>query len=59
MTDAQHHTQLFSIEMEIHKLFCPGCPGSVILVISASQAAKVTGVSHRHTVLLFFNFLFA
>jgi hypothetical protein len=30
MTSMYHHTQLFSIEMGSHKLFCPGWSGTVI-----------------------------
>jgi hypothetical protein len=37
----------FSIEMGSYKLFCPGWPKTVILPISSSQVARITGVSHR------------
>jgi hypothetical protein len=46
---AHHQVQLFPIEMESGKLFCLGWPGTVILQISASQAAtRISGMSHQH-----------
>jgi hypothetical protein len=42
MTAVCHHTQLL-IGWE---LFCPGCPWTVILWISASWAVKITDMSH-------------
>jgi hypothetical protein len=50
-----HHTQLFSIEMESHKLFlCLGWPRARILLISASLVARITGVTHQHQLLRVF-----
>jgi hypothetical protein len=41
------HTQLFSIEMERYKLFCPGGPQTSILPSSTSlQVTKITGMNH-------------
>jgi hypothetical protein len=39
MTDAYHHTQGFSLEMESCKHFCLGWPRILILPISASLVA--------------------
>jgi hypothetical protein len=52
MTGTHHHGQLFLMEMETHDLFffffCSGCPGTMILLISASHIALITGVNHWH-----------
>jgi hypothetical protein len=40
-----HYTQLLSIEMGSHKLFCWGWPGTVILPITASQVSRITGIT--------------
>jgi hypothetical protein len=39
MTGMHHYAQLFSFEIESGKLFCSSCPGTVILLISASRIA--------------------
>jgi hypothetical protein len=45
---AEHpHTQLLSFEMGSLRLLCPEWPGTTILWISASQVARITGVSHQ------------
>jgi hypothetical protein len=46
MTGAHHHAWLFSIDMGFQLLFCLGWPWTTILLISASQVARITGVSH-------------
>jgi hypothetical protein len=46
-----YHAQIFSIKMESCKLFCLCWPGATILPISASQVARITGVSHWHPAL--------
>jgi hypothetical protein len=43
----QAHTTLSS-----YWVICPGWPGMTILPISASQVARVTGLSHQHLVWL-------
>jgi hypothetical protein len=48
MTGIYHSTQLSSVEMESHNLFCLGWPGTSILPISASQVARIVGLSHQH-----------
>jgi hypothetical protein len=59
MTDRHHYAQLFSVEMESHKLFCSGSSETVILLISATQVAGIIGMSHRrlgqHFSLMFAN----
>jgi hypothetical protein len=47
MTSAHHHAQLFSYEMESHKLFSLDLPLSMILPISISQVARITGMSYQ------------
>jgi hypothetical protein len=61
ITGTYHVIQLFSsiffsVEIGSHKLFCLGCSGTVVLWISASQVARITGVSHQSPALhkLFF-----
>jgi hypothetical protein len=49
-----HHAQLFSVEMGFCKLFCPGWPWTVILSISVSQVARITGESHQCLVVIWF-----
>jgi hypothetical protein len=56
MTGMHHHIQLFLVEMESCKVFSPGWPGTMILQISASQVARITGMNHG-TYLLNFVFL--
>jgi hypothetical protein len=46
MTGMDHHAQLFSIDIGSCKLFCLSWPGNAILLISASQIVRMTGVSH-------------
>jgi hypothetical protein len=48
MVGVYHHIQLFSTYMESCKLFC--LADSVILLILASQEARITGMSHWHLV---------
>jgi hypothetical protein len=38
---------LFPIEMRSHRFFCLVWPGTAVLQISASQVAKIIGVSHQ------------
>jgi hypothetical protein len=45
MTDMCNHTQFFSIEGS-HEPSCPGWPGTMILPISASWIAQMTGIYH-------------
>jgi hypothetical protein len=47
MTGTGYHAQLFSIEMGSHKLL-PFWPENMILLISASQVARITGMGHCH-----------
>jgi hypothetical protein len=35
---------------------CPGCPKTTILLISASQVARITGMSHQHPATHLFYF---
>jgi hypothetical protein len=55
MPGACHYAQLFSLEMRSHKkkFFHPSCLGTLVLLISASQVARITDMSHQHSV---FNF---
>jgi hypothetical protein len=46
--------KLFSIEMGLAN-FLPGWPGTLILSVSASEVARITGGSHQHPVLLIFS----
>jgi hypothetical protein len=46
MTGSRYYTQLFSVEMKSGKHFCLDCPRTIILLISASQVARIIGVSH-------------
>jgi hypothetical protein len=47
MTGMCHQTQIFLIDLDgISWTFCPGCPWTMILPISACQIARITGVSH-------------
>jgi hypothetical protein len=49
MIGTHYDTHRFSIEMEAHILFYPGCSGAMILLISAaSNVASITSVSHGH-----------
>jgi hypothetical protein len=34
--------------MGVSPTICPGCPWTAILLISASQVARITGMSHWH-----------
>jgi hypothetical protein len=47
MIGVNHHTQLLSIEMG-SQYFCLSWPVTGILLVSVSQVAKITGVSHTH-----------
>jgi hypothetical protein len=40
------------IEIRSHELFCPGWVQTVILLISASRVARITGVSHQCLALI-------
>jgi hypothetical protein len=51
MTGVCHHTQLFSIEKGVSKTILSQWPVAVILLISASQVIRITGVSHWHLAL--------
>jgi hypothetical protein len=46
MTGAHNDTQLFSFEMGSHEHFCQGWPQTMIYPISASEIARITGMSH-------------
>jgi hypothetical protein len=46
MVDTHHHPQHFSIEMGSPDLLYPSWLGTMILLISASQVARITGTSH-------------
>jgi hypothetical protein len=46
MISTYHHAQVFSIEMGTCDRFCLDCPGTAVLPISASQIARMIGVSH-------------
>jgi hypothetical protein len=46
MTDMYHYPQLL-IEMGVSRTFCLGWPQTLILPISASLVARITGVSHH------------
>jgi hypothetical protein len=46
VTDEQHHAQ-WPLEMGTLLTFCPGWPLIVILLISASQVAKITGMRYQ------------
>jgi hypothetical protein len=41
------HMQLFSIDMGSRKRLCPGWPGAMIILISASQEAGITGMDDQ------------
>jgi hypothetical protein len=41
------HFALVILEMQVLQSFCPGWLWTVILPISASQVAKIVGVSHK------------
>jgi hypothetical protein len=45
MTGVHHHTQLLLVEMESHYIFL-GCTQIAILLISASQVARIIGLSY-------------
>jgi hypothetical protein len=47
-TGVSHYAQLLIVEMGSHKLFCLGWPGTPISPISASQVARITGMSPWH-----------
>jgi hypothetical protein len=40
------HFALLILEMGVSRILCPGWPLIVILQISASQVARITGMSH-------------
>jgi hypothetical protein len=40
------HLALVILEMGVIQTICLGCPSTVILPISASQVARITGMSH-------------
>jgi hypothetical protein len=46
------HFALVILEMGVPWTICPGWPWTVILPISTSQVARITGVSHCHSVWL-------
>jgi hypothetical protein len=46
MIGVHHHAQLFAVEMGFGEFF-PVWPGTEILPISASQLARITGLSHH------------
>jgi hypothetical protein len=47
MTDIHHHAQLFFFKMRWELAnFCPGWPRTVMLLISASQVARIISMSH-------------
>jgi hypothetical protein len=46
MTSVHHHTQLL-VEMGVSLTFCTGWPWTLILLISASWVAGITGMSHH------------
>jgi hypothetical protein len=48
MTGTCHHAQLFSTEMESHKHFCLGLPGTSVILISAPQVAEITVMTYQH-----------
>jgi hypothetical protein len=48
MTGMCHHNQLFPIEMESHKHFCLGLPGTSVILISAPQVAEITVMTYQH-----------
>jgi hypothetical protein len=45
---------LVILEMRSHELFAPGWVQTTILLISAYQVARITGVSHLHLAILVF-----
>jgi hypothetical protein len=51
-----HHSIQSLAEMESWKLFCLGWPQTVILLISASHVARITGMSHQHLTCVLFSF---
>jgi hypothetical protein len=46
MMGVYHHTQPL-VEMGVSQTFCPGWPQTLILPISASNVARIIGVSHH------------
>jgi hypothetical protein len=44
MASGCNHVQIFSVEMMVSRTFCPGLSGTYILLISASQVAKIIGM---------------
>jgi hypothetical protein len=42
------HPAVFPLGRSLTNFFCPGLPRPVILQISASRVARVTGMSHWH-----------
>jgi hypothetical protein len=53
MTGTDHHA-FFSVEIGSQELFAWGWPQTVILLISASQVASITGMSHQCPLTLCF-----
>jgi hypothetical protein len=51
ITDMCHHAQFLRWSLDN---FLPGCPWTVILLISASQVSKITCVNHNICLLGFF-----
>jgi hypothetical protein len=47
MTGMYDHAQLLLTEMGSHELFCLGWPQTTILPKSASQVARITGMSYH------------
>jgi hypothetical protein len=44
--------------VEFQKCFCPAWPGTIVLLISVSQVARITGMSHhRPACILVFSFI--
>jgi hypothetical protein len=43
-----YSAQLFSVEMDSCKLFCPSCPRTAMLPISASRVARIADMNHQH-----------
>jgi hypothetical protein len=56
-TSSAHFAQGI-LEKRVYQTICPGWPQIAILLISASQAARIIGVSHQHLAInRFYNFL--
>jgi hypothetical protein len=52
------HFALVILEMGVSRNICSNCPQAVILLISASHVARITGMSHWCPAALLFLFLF-